>query len=251
MELIDQQYVRQEQILRNELEKVLREKKEVPEDFRAFAYKVFRQLGKSFTVRCRLFNGRTDLTYDDIAVGSKVAVKVVSFDFNPQTSVLSNNVSMAFVLEKQSDLESDLKNQMAQVLRREYKDCVLEDLKDDKKAIATYAIEKKINRILEGIFIGDLVFGGEEFKTLIERKKYIDGFSEQYIERLATQIQALNIINSSVLDQESKGLKTQSQEPLVPFDSPLIESEEEMVKRMEQDGFYENSPSYDHHSRGK
>ena len=176
---------------------ILNRQIKLAEDFLTYALNKLENNGKAFEVTYRLLNDSETLSYDDLKIGDSFLIKAARFKYDPQTEMIIDYKRMEFREIKQPGSFDDLlaklnQNKSGAKIRRYFKprQSVKLATEFEQRKINVMMI-KKANKIVKGIFKGDLVFDDHEFRTLIATNIAL----QKELERIEARIEALNLNN--------------------------------------------------------
>lgn len=182
-------------------ERLENRKLELLDNFREFALNQLKKSGKPFRVRFRSINGDPGLNYDDLEMGQEFFLEYGNFTYDPKRELLTNYERTEFRETKTTEVFDELIDKSTS-RPRIYKKS------QQTKANATELertkidniMNKKVNKLLTGMFLGEISFDDPQFKDLKDSViSVVTTINELEIqlETLNTRIEALDIINRS------------------------------------------------------
>ena len=195
--------------LTQERKVVMARKRQLFEQFKAFALNQLKTYGEPFKVTFRSINGQPTTKYVDLEMNDDFYLVYGSFSFDPKTNLITNYVRNEFRSKKTQEDISKLADGQLIPVREEQKP--LESATELEKSRIDKAMNEKVENILNGIFDGKLGFNDPAFKTLVE----MTISTEQELQQLDTRIAALDIVNNGTMfEPENKIAEKQSSGPV-------------------------------------
>lgn len=186
-------------------ELILEQKRQLYEQFKDFALNKLRTHGKPFIVKYRAINGDFKKGYNDLSIGEAFLLEYASFTFNPKNNLLSNYVRTEFRETKTTEAFDELietTTSRPHIFRKSQQ--TIMNANNLEKEKIEEMLQKKVDRILERIFSGELVFDSEEFRQLLDENAKLD----ERLQQLNTRIEALKIVNANFVTTIDLQLET-------------------------------------------
>lgn len=196
---VDQNMLYMETKLVEEKNAIIIQKQQLLEEFKKYAQKKLKEQGKIIDIKYKLMNNEEDLVFRNLEMGSDFKFERINFSYDPKTDLVSNYSTEVYIGTKKTD--SFLENINVQPKRTMYQDFSLTRARQlDQEKVALQ--KKKItDKILMGIFQGELVFDDEEYKFLVRKNIAL----EQEYQRVNKRLNALDITNKNFQqDNETK-----------------------------------------------
>lgn len=196
---VDQNMLYMETKLVEEKNAIIIQKQQLLEEFKKYAQKKLKEQGKIIDIKYKLMNNEEDLIFKNLEMGSDFKFERINFSYDPKTDLVSNYSTEVYIGTKKTD--SFLENINVQPKRTMYQDFSLTRARQlDQEKVALQ--KKKItDKILMGIFQGELVFDDEEYKFLVRKNIAL----EQEYQRVNKRLNALDITNKNFQqDNETK-----------------------------------------------
>ena len=169
-------------------------KRQLYEQFRAFALNKLKTHGQEFQIKFRSINGSLSLKYRELGMNEDFFLIYGNFTFDPKTDLISNYVRNEFISKKTEEDFNDLIAKEPGKLRRFLKiQQTLDNARRLERIRINQEMKKKVDKILMGIFKGDLSFSDPEFKELVTMSIIL----ERDLQELNTRIATLDLINSN------------------------------------------------------
>ena len=190
---IDKRLLTAQYYLIEQREAVRTRKRQLYEQFRAFALNKLKTHGQPFTVRFRSIDGDPGLKYKEVDMGDEFCLVYGSFDFDPKTNLMTNYIRNEFSGTKTAEDINDLINKTTSNLRQFRKQQqTLDNAAELERIQIERQMQRKVDKILTGIFKGKLGFDDPAFQTLVEMNIAL----ERELQELNTRVAAVEIINS-------------------------------------------------------
>lgn len=197
----DQSMIIMEDRLNAEREEILKQKRQLLQDFRSYALKKLKEMGKPIDISYSTVNDSETLKFADLNIGDDINIEIKGFKFDPKTDMITDYFKKVFSGKKQvPDFDQNVKLPGNTFSRKLISPHLISQATECNVRKINEAKEKRVNNILSGIFSGQLVFDDDEYRALVTRNRAI----AQELSRLDTRIQALNIINSQSFSESPK-----------------------------------------------
>lgn len=197
----DQKLVQMETTLRKERDEILSKQRQLLNEFKIYALKKLKELGKPIKIQYRSNNGNEDVIYKNLKIGEEMNFGVVSFEYDPKTEIISEHSQRIIKGKKQTENFVENMNMAGNSFTSQKSEPYsLSKASDVDKKKVSEEIEKRINDILRAIFKWQLVFEDDEYKRLVVTNIAL----VKELERLNTRINALSLINGTNSIEEEK-----------------------------------------------
>lgn len=198
---VDDRFVSAQLNLIKQRDGLLKRKKQLLSEFRAFATKKIKTHGTPFRIKYRAINGDVKKYYQDLEIGEQFFLECGSFTFDPKTSLLRDCERIELKAVKTvDDFDEFTKTTTSRpfiIKKRQQNLSLAAEIEREKIA---EKMQRKIDKILVGIFKNELSFEDPEFKRLVDATVAI----EQELRELNTRIAALDMVNTtSGIDMEA------------------------------------------------
>lgn len=208
---VDERLISVEKNLVAERDKLLTKKVQLLEKFQSFVLNKLKTSGKTFKVEFHAINGNQSIFYNDLNMHDEFVIQCGSFIFDPKTNLLTNYVRIEYRETKTfvefDDLFNNSKNK-PRVFRKFQQP--LAKASELEKSRVNEIMQKKVEKILEGIFNGKLRFSEPEFEQLVTENSDLEG----QLQEINTRIAALGMINGSSVSPQPKQEK---KHPIIQF----------------------------------